>query len=330
MCSTGLRRHDKGLLIGKIIADGSLRRPGIFRGNYPFAVSAETLGAAGLLAAIGYWAKEASEYDREEARKTLEALEECPIYILGYDDCDQARFNHHVVALAWSGTLYTALQAFLKKVRLYSRYEYAKVPYDDPEQAHLLRGFNLWLQFFDQAHFQNFLANRAEYPAEITPILETYFMQINKIDATIVDSALALGKWINRTAYIVSKEQIPLEKRKVKKLSKDEWKQVDKDKAKILVEFESAVFSAKDAADLLNRISVRTGRLSYQDIPHEAEAFYRAAATGDGLELKQAQHLIVAFMRIAPPRREVTEESDNPGEPAADGGGPEVDADDSE
>ncbi len=317
-----LRDYGKGMLIGKIKADGKLVRPRIFQGNYPFGVSAEFLGAAGLLAAIGYWAKEAGEYDRAEAQSTLETMKDHPLYILGYDDCSQSRFNHHVITLAQEGALYSAIQAFLLRTRLYAFYEQPKEQFKDHQYKHLLRDFSHFLQFFDTSYFQGFLANRAEYPEEMQPLLERYFMTTGKIDEKIVKSASALGRWINQTAYIVARDAI-------NPTGKEDWSRIDKEKAKVLIEFESAVFSSKDGADLLNRISVRTGRLTYRDIPAEATDFYEATAIGDELDLKQAQHLVVAFMRVSPPRRATNNQQQVSSTITVDGF-PEVNDDDRE
>jgi hypothetical protein len=305
---TKFQEQGTDLLTGKITSDGKPKRPKLHRGNYPYAVSGDVFGAAGLLAAIGYWATEA-EYDREEARKALENLAGCPIYVLGYEECSQVRFHHHVISLAKDGRLYQIISTFLREVKLYATYEQGRIRFDDPQYKFLLRGLNHFLQFFDPASFQGFLASRAEYPIEIRSLLETYFMQTEKINPDIVRSALALGQWINQTAYFVARDEIAPK-------TKEDWTNLNKAKAKILVEFESAVFSAKDGADLLSRVSVRSGRLMGRDVPNEATEFYVATAIGDDLTLKQAQQLVVAFLRIAPPRKIVEEGASGLGQEA--------------
>ena len=90
-------------------------------------------------------------------------------------------------------------------------------------------------------------------------------------------------------------------------------RKVAKTKAKILVEFESAAMSAKDATDMLFRISTRCGRLLQDDAPAAAKRFMDATATGE-IDQTQATHLLIAYMRLRAPRK-VTGEPENEGAP---------------
>jgi hypothetical protein len=86
------------------------RRPPIFRGNYPGApIDAEYFGAAGVLAAIGYWG--AHSENITWAARVLDSVANRPLYVISYDAIAQAQFGHHAVGLAKSGQLYSVIQA---------------------------------------------------------------------------------------------------------------------------------------------------------------------------------------------------------------------------
>ena len=100
-----------------------------------------------------------------------------------------------------------------------------------------------------------------------------------------------MGQHLNRAAYFVADEET--EKNKAERA-----KAVRKAKAKILVEFESAVRSAKSATDLLDRVLERVRRLSQRDAPAEAIIFMDATATGE-IDFVDAQHLLIAYMSLS-------------------------------
>ena len=110
------------------------------------------------------------------------------------------------------------------------------------------------------------------------------------IPLDVVNSAGALGQWLNRTAYFVADGEVETN-------ASDRRGKVQKTKAKILVEFESAAMSAKDPVDMLFRISTRAGRLLQTDMPSEAKRFMDAVASGE-INQNQAVWLLVAYMRI--------------------------------
>ena len=116
-------------------------------------------------------------------------------------------------------------------------------------------------------------------------------MEARKINREIVESARALGQWLNRTAYLVADSEI-------EETAAERAKKVRQSKAKILVEFESATMSAKTPQDFLHRISTRAGRLLQQDIPAAATRFMDEAIIGENISLTDAQHLLIAYLRL--------------------------------
>lgn len=275
------------------------RRPRLHGGNYPFAPrDAGVFGAVGLLGAIGRWAQFANQ--KEWAAKVLESLAERPLYIVSYDKISQARFGHHVVQLSLEGRLSELLDALWQDSRLYSDIDSARVNRQNPAYLLFYLQTSRWLQQFSPASFRDFLAARAEYPALIEPVLRQFFLANHmNIPLDVVNSAGALGQWLNRTAYFVADGE-------VEATASDRRGKVQKVKAKILVEFESAAMSAKDPVDMLFRISTRAGRLLQTDMPAEAKRFMDAVASGE-INQNQAVWLLVAYMRIRAPKKETGE-----------------------
>ena len=115
-------------------------------------------------------------------------------------------------------------------------------------------------------------------------------MQDGNIPRSTVEAARALGQWINRTAYFVAEEDTD-------KGGQNRTQVVRKAKAKVLVEFESAIMSADSPEDMLQRVSTRAGRLLQADAPAEATAFFDDAACGT-ISFKTAQHLLIAYLRL--------------------------------
>ncbi len=93
----------------------------------------------------------------------------------------------------------------------------------------------------------------------------------------------------------------------------------------MLVEFESAVQSAKSGPELLAKVGSRAGRLAAFEMPSEAGPFMEAVATGDaagGIALGQARDLVTAFMRLSTYDRSASAASsaaDKPTPPSAAG-----------
>ena len=274
------------------------RRPRLFNGNYPFAPRNAAFGAAGLLAAIGRWAIQAGE--TAWARRVLESIAGTearlgrPLYIISYESISQVQFAHYIVNLSINGKLSQMIDALTRETILYSDFESSKPSRYSSAFETNYKLFDLmasrFLQLFNLPAFRDFLATRAEYPQEIQPLFQEYFMNANKIDKTIVESARALGQWLNRTAYFVAEGE-------VKPDAAERTKKVRKEKAKILVEFESAAMGAKTPQDMLHRISTRAGRLLQRDSPAEATRFYDATNSGE-INPEDALHLLIAYMRL--------------------------------
>ena len=286
----------------------SYERPRLHNGNYPFApYNAEVFGAVGLLAAIGQWALEAQDVDKEWARQVLSQVAGAPLYITSYAGISQVCFGHHIVALAMEGQLSRLLAAFYESARLYADDEGPKVrrfsPAPREKRADYSRDYfrlylqtSRFLQQFSRPAFADFLSNRAEYPALCRSLLDGYFHHM-KIDSAIVSSARALGQHLNRTAYFVAKEEYATEK------GPGDEDKIRKAKAKILVEFESAVLSAKTSHLMLSTISTRAGRLLGGDLPSGAQIYMDATNEGT-LELEDAKHLLIAYLRLRSPQQE--------------------------
>ena len=147
---------------------------------------------------------------------------------------------------------------------------------------------------FNQSAFRGFLSFRAEYPEQVELLITTYFTKMAKIDPDIVRSAKELGRWLNQTAYFATKDEV----------GKEDWNEIRKVKAKVLVELESSIFSAKSGDALIFHAVTRAGRISKLDAPESASLFMEKAASGE-LELENAKNLLIAFSRIKNKRESV-------------------------
>ena len=274
------------------------RRPRLHQGNYPFAPRNAAFGAVGLLAAIGRWAIQADEITW--ASRVLDSIggteerSSRPLYIISYESIFQVQFTHYIVSLSKSGKLSQIIDALTRETMLYADFESSNPSRYSSKFETNYKLFDLmasrFLQLFTLPAFRDFLATRAEYPQDVQSIFQEYFMNARKINKEIVESARALGQWLNRTAYIVADSE-------VKQETTERSKKVQKEKAKILVEFESAAMSAKTPQDMLHRISTRAGRLLQWDAPAEATRFYDATNSGE-IEPEDALHLLIAYMRL--------------------------------
>jgi hypothetical protein len=291
------KRRKKGDGEGLIVA---YRRPRIFNGNYPFAPRDAALGAAGLLGAIGKWAQHTGTIDW--AKRVLDSIAGTPdkpgvpLYIISYDAISQVQFTHHVVYLSIDGKLSELIDALVRDTALYAELENRKPRWDIPAYRLFYLMASRFLQLFNPPAFCDFLAFRGEYAPEVRPLFEEYFMNTRKIDKDIVESARALGQWLNRTAYFVADSEIGTD-------TPDRQSRLQKAKAKILVEFESAAMSAKTPQDMLHRISTRAGRLLQQDAPAEATCFMDATNSGE-IDAEDALHLLIAYLRLRSARAE--------------------------
>ena len=299
-------------LTGKPTKDGKFRRPPLQDGNYPNAPHEASFGAIGLLAAMGYWGNRASETTRKQTGDALRALKERSLYLISYDaqknhtsNVAQVRFSHHIIEIALTGNLRSILDEFYATSLIYAGMEHGSPIHFEPKGSgvsaselkalyttykHFYFATSRFLQRFNAPALRDFLSTRAEYPPSTGRLLGAYFMQVEKISQEVVESVRALGQWINRTAYFVAEENTD-------KNAQNRAQSVRKAKAKVLVEFESAVMSAVSPEDMLHRVSTRAGRLLQGDAPAEATAYFDAATTS-AISFRTAQHLLIAYLRL--------------------------------
>lgn len=283
-----IQKLDSSLMVGKVKCEKGKtlryipKRPNIFNGNFPNAPHSSALGSIALLGAIGEMTKEKDV--SELANKVLESLKDCNFYAINYGDASVFSFSHSIIRLAERGKLRRIVDS-LYYVELY------KEGRRSTSNAFEYQKFDLFasrfLQIFNRPAFKDFLAFRAEYPHDIELLLNTYFSDMEKIDKEIVTSAKELGKWLNSVAYSSAKKEV----------GTSNWDDLIKAKAKVLVELESSVFSAKSGDALIAYTITRAGRLSGFDAPSEASLFMEKAASGE-LLLEQAKNLLIAFSRL--------------------------------
>jgi hypothetical protein len=302
-----LQSEGGSLLVGRPTKEKKVKRPPVHDGNYPDAPRESAFGAVGLLAAMGYWAQRCDETTRQATLAVLDSIKYTSLYTVSYGDSSQSRFSHVIVDLAKRGQLRTIVQDLYQSCLIYSGLEHGTVVHYAPPRSRdvavkdlesLFRSYRhfymlagRFFQQFDVASFKGLLSVRAEYPPSFNSILEVYFMKSEEsISLPIVDAARILGQWINKTSFFVARDEVDNK-------DKDRWRLIRRAKAKVLVEFESAIMSATSPEEMLARISVRAGRLLQGDVPGEAEPFFTATAT-EGIAFTQAQHLIIAFLRL--------------------------------
>ena len=284
-----IQKLDSSLMVGKVKCEKGKtlryipKRPNIFNGNFPNAPHSSALGSIALLGAIGEMTKEKDV--SELANKVLESLKDCNFYAIKYGDASVFSFSHSIIRLAERGKLRRIVDS-LYYVELY------KEGRRSTSNAFEYQKFDLFasrfLQIFNRPTFKDFLAFRAEYPYDIELLLNTYFCDMEKIDKEIVTSAKELGKWLNYVAYRSAQKEVG---------TSSGWDDLIKAKAKVLVELESSVFSAKSGDALIAYTITRAGRLSGFDAPTEASLFMEKAASGE-LPLEQAKNLLIAFSRL--------------------------------
>lgn len=293
----------ENLMIGGVNPkDKKPYRPRIFDGNFPNAPRSSSLGAIGLLGAIGAWAKDASQIDW--AKKVLDSLINQPIYLIGTKTFQTFAYNHFIIELAKENKLKSIIDSIYYVVLFNqgfrsreSRLEYQK--------------FDLFasrfLQLFNRPAFKDFLSFRGEYPNQLEILFKTYFINMEKISPAVVQSARELGKWLNYASYKVAEAEV----------GKNDREKLRERKAKALIEIESSIFSARSGDALIFQAITRAGRASGLDAPSESELFMTQATTGE-ISLESAKHLLIAFSRVknkyeprnatAPPEIVATEE----------------------
>ena len=290
-----IQKLDNSLMVGKVKCDKGKtlkyipQRPNIFNGNFPNAPHSSALGSVALLGSIGEMTKEKDV--SELAKKVLESLKDCNFYAIKYGDASVFSFNHSIIRLAERGKLRRIVDS-LYYIVLY------KEGWRTTNNAFEYQKFDLFasrfLQMFNRPTFKDFLAFRAEYPYDIELLLNTYFCDMEKIDKEIVTSAKELGKWLNNVAYRSAQQEVG---------TSPGGDDLIKAKAKVLVELESSIFSAKSGDALVAHTITRAGRLSGLDAPAAASLFMEEAASGE-LPLEQAKNLLIAFSRLKSKKEE--------------------------
>lgn len=256
-------------------------RPQIFNGNFPNPPRSSALGSIALLGAIGEWSKKAKLW--KEGKEVLESLVNVPIYMVSYGNAKTFTYNNYVIELAKECRLNQVIDAiyytklFNTENRSQNKNEYQK--------------FDLFssrfLQLFNRPAFKDFLVFRAEYPNELKILFNIYFSKMEKIPIEIIQSAKALGSWLNHAAYIAATSD------KDNKNSDD----IKKAKSKFLVELESSAFSARRGDALVFQVVRRAALLSSSDAPAEADIYIEKTCSGE-LPLDVSKNLVIAFSRL--------------------------------
>lgn len=269
------------LMMGDV-KEGKPFRPKIFDGNFPNAPKSSALGSVALLGAIGNWGKEANNIDW--AKKVLDSLVSKSIYLIGNKTFNTFIYNHHIINLAKEFKLSSIIDS-IYYTTLYNQGNRNRNTINEYQKFDLFA--SRFLQLFNRPAFKDFLSFRAEYPYQLESLFKTYFINMEKVNEKTVQSARALGKWLNYAAYLVAKTEA-LDK------GKEELRKV---KAKALVEIESSIFSARSGDALIFQAVTRAGRLSNSDAPAASELFMTQTATGE-ISLETAKHLLIAFSRV--------------------------------
>lgn len=280
------------LLKGKVKADVTSShtiykpsRPKIFRGNFPSAPISSCLGSIGLLAAIGNFASKAEFSD--EVKLTLESLKNKTIYLIKYGDANVFSYNNHIIDLAKESKLQNIVNGIYRSV-LYNKG--VRNSSNNNEYQTFDMFANRFLHFFNASSFMDFLSYRAEYPAQLELLFITYFNRMEKVSTIVIESAKSLGAWLNKTAFIVSDQNIAKDAN-----NRDE--ELRNKKAKILVELESSIFAAKSGDALIAQTITRAGRMSGYDAPSESIPFIESVISGE-LDLNVAKNILIAFSRV--------------------------------
>lgn len=278
-----IQQLENDLMIGNVVENKGKyepKRPKIFQGNFPNPPRSSSMGSIALLGAIGEMAKE-SEFSAL-AQRVLDSLKDATFYMIQYGNASTYTYNHYVVELAKKSKLKSIVDSIY-----YSELYNEKRTSKSTEYQKFDLTTSRFLLLFNSSFFSSFLSFRGEYPTQIELLLITYFMKMAKIDPNVVSSAKSLGRWLNQTAYFAAKNEV----------GNNNWDEIRKVKAKVLVELESSIFSAKSGDALIAQAVTRAGRLSNLDAPESATLFMEKTASGE-LELENAKNLLIAFSRI--------------------------------
>jgi CRISPR-associated protein Cas8c/Csp2 len=280
----------KGRVYKEVDKNGKIKsqkpmRPYLFNGNFPHAPKSTSLGAIALLGAIGEIAKEEEFHSFGES--VLNSLKEAQMYMIEYGSSSSFRYNHHIVEMAKENKLSSIVDSIYYSV-LYREGIRNSKNRDEYQKFDLFT--SRFLMLFNSATFRDFLAFRAEYPVNVQELLITYFTKMETINLEIVKSARAFGKWLNLAAFITAKNEISANSQNYNQKLRDF-------KAKVLIELESAAFSAKTTDALFAQLMTRVGRLCGMDAPEGATLFMETALSNQ-ISLEKTKNMVVAFMRL--------------------------------
>lgn len=266
--------------------------PKLLNGNFPNPPQRAVMGPAALLGAIGEMVKEKEVSDL--AYQVVENLKDSNIYVISANDIQVFTFNHVIIDLATEKKLSTIINGVCH-AKLFNEKDAEKYDFFASR----------FLQLLNKTSFRDFLCIRAEYPLEVKDLLTTYFYKMEKIEKDIVESALKLGQWLNRTAFIsalndigyLSWKELKEKKNSKAKNYKEDYDKVVKTKNKVLIGLESSIISAKSGVELIGRIIPLAARLCGLDVCKEATPFMKKVATGE-LSIENAKNLLLAFSRL--------------------------------
>lgn len=288
------------LMEGKIEWKGSkhtLCRPRLLNGNFPYAPRTSVMGAVALLGAIGKFAKDAKDQISPEVCNVVNRLKNTNIYLVSSDEIKAFSFNHVIIDLASKGKLQSIVDS-IYRIELFKVGSRSKIDKFNDIRKNEYDRFDLFvsrfLTLFNKASFRGFFSFRAEYPNEMELLLKTYFCIMEKINEDIVNSAIAFGNWLNLQAFTYASKEIPVNPNLNKDVKKEKKEKQIELKNKILIQFESAIMSAKSGDALVAFITTRAARLTGYDIDEGAKLFMSKVSGGE-LPLEQAKNLLIAF-----------------------------------
>lgn len=286
------------LMEGKIKWNRSkhtLCRPRLLNGNFPYAPQTSVMGAVALLGAIGKFTMDAKDQISPEVCDVVNRLKNTNIYLVSSDEIKAFSFNHVIIDLASKGKLQSIVDS-IYRIELFKVGSRSKIDNDIKKNEY--DRFDLFvsrfLTLFNEASFRGFFSFRAEYPNEMELLLKTYFCIMEKINEDIVNSAIAFGSWLNFQAFTYASKEILVNQNLNEKEQKEKQREL---KNKILIQFESAIMSAKTGDALVAFITTRAARLTGYDIDEGAKLFMSKVSCGE-LPLEQAKNLLIAFSRL--------------------------------
>lgn len=287
----------KNLMAGKVEWNRSkhtLCRPHLLNGNFPYAPQTSVMGAVALLGAIGKFAKDAEDRISPEVCNVVNRLKNTNIYLVSSDEIKAFSFNHVIIDLASKGKLQSIVDS-IYRIKLFKVGNRNKIDNDIKNEYDRFDLFvSRFLTLFNKASFRSFFSFRAEYPNEMELLLKTYFCIMEKINEDIVNSAIAFGNWLNLQAFTYASKEISVNSNLNEKEKKEKQTEL---KNKILIQFESAIMSAKTGDALVAFITTRAARLTGYDIDEGAKLFMSKVSCGE-LPLEQAKNLLIAFSRL--------------------------------